>query len=95
MTIEIKWTDKDPASGERRYLRAEKYAGEWSFSYRLTRRDVSWRRLTPTRAMWEYVLDGLERRYRRREGVDNRDVEEVQRLLRAWPEPEADEPKGK
>jgi hypothetical protein len=84
MTIEIKWTDTDPATGERRFLRAEKYAGKWGFSYRRQRRDVRWRRLQPTRAMWEHVLDSLKRRYRRREGVDDADVEQVERLLKAW-----------
>lgn len=86
MTIEIKWTDTDPDTGARRYLRALKYARVWTFSYRLQRRDVQWRVLEPTRAMWEYVLDGLKRRYRRREGVDDTDVAEVERLLRAWRE---------
>jgi hypothetical protein len=84
MTIEIKWTDTHPETGERRYLRAVKYAGEWSFSFRMQRRDVRWLRLEPTREMWEYVLDSLQRRYRRREGVDDKDVEQVERLLKAW-----------
>jgi hypothetical protein len=84
MTIEIKRNDKDPESGERRYLKAEKFAGKWRFSYRLQRRDVRWRDLQPTREMWEHVLDGLRRRYRRREGVEDDDVNEVERLLRQW-----------
>ena len=32
MAIEIKWNDKDPETGERRYLRAEKFAGKWRFN---------------------------------------------------------------
>ena len=82
--MEIKWTDTDPETGERRYLRAEKFAGKWQFSYRKQRRDVRWRRLEPTRAMWEHVLEGLRRRYRRREGVDDDDVEQVERVLANW-----------
>lgn len=82
MTIEIKWKDNDPDTGGRRYLRAVKYAGKWSFSYRLTRRDVSWLELEPTREMWEFVFDSLQRRYRRREGVDDADVDQVERLLK-------------
>jgi hypothetical protein len=84
MTIEIKWHDQHPDTGERRFLRAVKYAREWAFYYRMQRRDVRWLRLEPTRAMWEHVLDGLQRRYRRREGVDDDDVEQVERLLREW-----------
>jgi hypothetical protein len=92
MTIEIKWTDSHPETGQRRFLRALKWAGEWSFAYRLQKRDVSWRRLTPTRAMWEHVLDSLRRRLQRREGVSDEDVKEVERLLRQWREPEEENP---
>ena len=34
--------------------------------------------------MWEIVLDGLKRRYRRREGVSDEDVEQVERILKTW-----------
>ncbi len=88
--MEIKWTDTDPESGGRRFLRAEKFAGQWRFSYRLRRRDVQWRRLEPTRAMWDHVLQSLQNRYRRREGVSDEDVEQVERLLKNWRGP-ADE----
>ena len=82
MSIEIKWTDTDPETGARRWLRAEKFGGRWQFSYRLTRREVQWRRgLEPTPAMWEHVLDSLRRRYRRREGVDDQDVLQVEQIL--------------
>jgi hypothetical protein len=82
MSVEIKWKDTDPESGERRFLRAAKFAGEWHFSYRGQRRDVRWRPVQPTREMWEHVLDSLKRRYRRREGVSDEDVEQVERVLR-------------
>jgi hypothetical protein len=82
--MEIKWKDTDPASGERRFLRAAKFAGKWQFSYRLQRREVRWRPLTPTRAMWEHVLDSLRRRYRRREGVSDEDVWQVEQVLKLW-----------
>jgi hypothetical protein len=91
MSIEIKWNDTDPESGERRFLRAAKFAGEWHFAYRKQRRDVRWRHLEPTRQMWEHVLDSLQRRYRRREGVSDEDVEQVERLLIAWREPYGEE----
>jgi hypothetical protein len=87
MSVEIKWDDTDPQTGERRWLRAAKFAGDWHFSYRLHRRDVRWLPLEPTREMWEYVLDSLERRYRRREGVSDEDLARVQRILRELPRP--------
>jgi hypothetical protein len=87
MSIEIKWNDTDPDTGERRYLRAAKFAGKWRFSYRRQRRDVRWLGLEPTREMWEHVLEGLRRRYRRREGVSDEDVEQVEKVLKGWREP--------
>ncbi|HXG08520.1 MAG TPA: hypothetical protein VNK04_01905 [Gemmataceae bacterium] len=91
MPIEIKWTDSDPVTGSRRFLRAQKYAGKWTFSFRMQRRDVRWLRLEPTRAMWEHVLDSLKRRYRRREGVSDEDIEQVERLLKDWRERDEEE----
>jgi hypothetical protein len=85
MPIEIKWDDTDPDTGERRYIRAEKFAGEWQFSVRVRRRSEWVRGLVPTRAMWEHVLDALERRYRRREGVTDADLTQVRRILAKLP----------
>jgi len=93
-TIEIKWTDTDPETGERRFLCAEKFAGEWHFRWKLQRRGPWTRGLQPTCAMWEHVLDSLRRRYRRREGVDDADVEQVERILAAWREPKDEEDLG-
>ena len=87
MSTEIKWTDTHPETGGRRYLRADRFAGRWRFCYRNQRRDVRWRELKPTREMWEIVLDSLKRRYRRREGVSDEDVAQVERVLREWREP--------
>ncbi len=84
-TIEIKWTDTDPQTGQRRFLAAEKFAGEWSFRWKLQRRGPWTRGLQPTRAMWEHVLQSLRGRYRRRQGVTDQDVEEVERILARWP----------
>ena len=93
MPIEIRWTETDPETGERRILLAEKFAGEWTFKWRDKRRS-EWRKgLVPTRAMWEHVLDSLQRRYRRRQGVDDDDIAQVERILRELPVPrELDEP---
>ncbi len=89
--MEIKWTDHDPLSGEKRYLRAVRFAGFWKFQYRSTRRGI-WTRLhPPSLDMWEIVLDALQRRYRRREGVSDEDIQQVARIiheLRARLEPE-------
>jgi hypothetical protein len=87
MPIEIKWHDEDPHTGGRRYLCAEKFAGEWFFKWKLQRRGAWFKGLAPTKAMWEHVLDSLKRRYRRREGVSDEDVTQVERILKAWKEP--------
>jgi hypothetical protein len=87
MTIEIKWTDEDPESGQRRFLCAIKFAGQWSFKWKLQRRGDWTRGLQPTRAMWEHVLDSLQRRYQRREGVEDFDVRQVELILRDLKEP--------
>jgi hypothetical protein len=89
--IEIKWHDTDPETGQRRYLAAEKFAKQWHFRWKLQRRGDWTRGLQPTRAMWEHVLDSLKRRYRRREGVSDEDVEQVEKVLRDWKDPVGDE----
>jgi hypothetical protein len=81
MPIEIKWTDTDPATGERRYLCADKFAGQWRFKCRPHRRDEWTRGLEPTLEIWEHVLDSLHRRYRRREGVSDEDVDQVTKIV--------------
>ena len=84
--IEIKWHDTDPESGERRYLAADRFARVWAFRFRMQRRGDWTRGLEPTKAMWEHVLDSLERRYQRREGVSEEDVKEVRIILKQWRE---------
>jgi hypothetical protein len=91
MSIEIKWTDADPETGVRRFLAADKFGGVWRFRWKLQRRGAWTRGLQPTRAMWEHVLDSLKRRYRRREGVSDEDIEQVELVLKAWREPRDEE----
>ena len=79
--MEIKWHDIDPETGQRRYLCAERFAGVWKFRWKLKRRGQWTRGLEPTRAMWEHILDALERRYWRREGVELEDIEQVKKIL--------------
>ena len=85
--MEIKWTDIDPESGLRRFLCAERFAGVWSFKGKLQRRGDWTKGLQPTRAMWEHILDALQRRYRRREGVTDEDIEQVERIIKDLPVP--------
>ena len=83
--MEIEWTDDDPDSGEKRYVNAEKFARRWRFKVRHHRRAV-WNRDVPvSRDMLEALLDGLERRYRRREGVSDEDIADVKKVLGALP----------
>jgi nicotinate-nucleotide pyrophosphorylase (carboxylating) len=88
VTMEIKWHDVDPETGQRRYLCAKRFAGVWHFRWKLQRRGEWTRGLEPTRAMWEHVLESMQRRYRRREGVDDRDLAEVEKILRSLPNAE-------
>ena len=81
--MEIKWTDTDPNTGERRFLKAERFGGKWTFRHKYQRRGEWARGPHPTIDIWEIVLDALERRYRRREGVSEEDVQQVQRILTA------------
>jgi hypothetical protein len=81
--IEIKWHDIDAETGQRRYLCAERFARVWRFRWKLQRRGEWTRWLEPTRTMWEHVLDSLQRRYRRREGVTEEDIEQVEKILAA------------
>jgi hypothetical protein len=79
--MEIKWHDIDPDTGQRRYLCAERFGGVWKFRWKLQRRGDWTRGLEPTRAMWEHVVDALERRYWRREGVEEADIKQAKKLL--------------
>ncbi len=79
--MEIKWHDIDPETGKRRYLSAARFARVWEFRWKLTKRGDWTRGLAPTAEMWETVLDGLERRYWRRDGVEDSDLHQVKMLL--------------
>jgi hypothetical protein len=88
--VQIKWTDLDSETGERRFLCADRFAGEWRFRWKLERRGPWNDDLEPTRLMWETVLDNLRRRYRRREGVSDEDIEQVERILKRLPAEDAE-----
>lgn len=92
--MEIEWTDEDPGTGEKRSVRAERFARKWSFKTRSRRYDT-WRAVArPSRDMWETLLDALERRYPRREGVTDEDLKQVRATVAALPPEERDPPPG-
>jgi hypothetical protein len=79
--MEIEWTDEDPITGEKRYVRAQKFARQWQFHVRFRRR-TNWQPASEvSRDMWETLLDALERRYPRREGVTEEDLKQVRAIL--------------
>jgi len=89
--MEIKWVDADPDTGDRRWVRAERFSKKWTFTFRTSRRGVWEPGPPPTRAMWEHVLNMLERRYRLRHGVSDDDVTEVKRILAKMPKADVEE----
>lgn len=88
--MEIKWVDADPITGKCRWVRAERFSKKWTFAFRSQRRGV-WEPGLPTRAMWEHVLNMLERRYRLRRGVSDEDVGEVKKILAKVPKSDEEE----
>ena len=86
MPIEIQWTEQDANTGEKMFIKAEKWARQWSFKYRHRRREDWTKGLEPTRQMWEFILDKLKRRHARREGVSDEDILQVEKILRDWRE---------
>ncbi|VTU00802.1 unnamed protein product [Gemmataceae bacterium] len=79
--MEIEWTDAAPDTGERRYVSARKFARVWEFRVRFKRR-TNWEPPPEvTRDMWDTLLDALERRYRRREGVSDEDLAAVRKII--------------
>lgn len=77
--MEIEWVDEDPETGAKRSVRAVRFARKWTFKVR-SRRYENWQVVPePSRDMWETLLDALERRLPRREGVTDLDVKEVRR----------------
>ncbi len=85
--MHIDWIDTDPVTGEKRYVKAEKFARKWQFRVRFRRRYENWAEPEAvTRDMWETLLDALERRYPRREGVTDEDLKQVRAILAGLPE---------
>jgi hypothetical protein len=89
--MNIDWTDTDPVTGEKRFVQAEKFARKWSFKVRFRRR-TNWQPVEPTRDLLEVLIDALERRVPRREGVTEEDVARVRAELAKFPQEGAVEP---
>jgi hypothetical protein len=92
MSVDVQWTDTDPETGEKRFVSVEKFARDWHFKVRSRRRENWARPARVTRDMWETLLDALERRYRRREGVSEEDVRAVRKIIAEYREPPTVEP---
>jgi hypothetical protein len=84
--MEIQWTDRDPATGARRIVRAKRFAREWRFEVRPKRREDWAAAPAVTKGMWEELLDALERRLPRRDASEA-DVADVRKQLAEWREP--------
>ena len=93
--MNIDWTDTDPETGDKRFVCAEKFARKWRFLVRFRRR-TDWEDAPAvTRDMWETLLDALERRYRRREGVTDEDLAAVRKVIAGLkPAPQSDREDG-
>lgn len=81
MSVEIQWTEDDPATGAKRFVKVERFAGKWEFQVRAKRRDDWVAPAEITRDMWETLLDAVERRYTRREGISDADVSQLKHLI--------------
>lgn len=81
MSVDIQWNDTDPETGEKRFVCVERFAGKWTFKVRFRRREDWTVPAVVSRDMWEMLLDALERRYQRREGVSDADLTAVKKQI--------------
>lgn len=85
--MHLQWTDYDPETNERRFIRAERFAGKWTFAQRATRRGI-WEKIPePEKQLWIDLLESLERRLARREGIELADVGMVKKMIENWKDP--------
>jgi len=80
MSVEIQWTEDLP-DGTSRIVRVERFARGWNFAVRSGRRTPWEVPATITVAMWEDLLEALERRIQRSEGVTEADIAGVRKEL--------------
>jgi len=81
MSVDIQWTDVCPITGEKRFVSAARFAREWKFKVRYKRREEWQLNVQFTREMWEELLDAVNRRLPRREGVTDWDVGYIKQQL--------------
>jgi hypothetical protein len=86
--VDIQWTDQDPETGERRFVCADRFAREWRFKVRHRRREDWDENCKVTLEMWETLLDAMERRHQRREGIEDFELKMIRKIIANWkPEP--------
>lgn len=83
--MELKWTENDSETGERRHYEAQRHGRSWRFRAKIGRRGEN-SPIEPTRDHWESVLEIMLRKYQRRDGVDETDLAEVERILEQLPD---------
>ncbi len=81
MSVEIQWNGTCPDTGGRRIIQAERFARGWRFKYRNHRRDDWTRWPDVPKEVWEELLEALERRVQRNEGVTDADIRFVRQTL--------------
>ena len=79
--MDIQWNDTDPETGAKRFVSAEKFSRKWQFHVRFRRREDWTQNVPPTNEMWDTLLDAIERRYQRREGIDDEDLASVRKIV--------------
>lgn len=84
--MDIQWNDTDPITGEKRFVCAEKFARSWRFKVRFKRREDWAQNTPPTLEMWQELLDAIERRFQRGDGIDEADVASVRKIVAEWKE---------
>ena len=84
--MELQWTDTDPATGAKRFVRATRFARQWRFDVRPRRRTDWGPAPLVTKTMWEDLLDALERRLPRRE-VTEAEVAAVRKQVDDYSDP--------
>ena len=82
--MEVTVFDTDPETGQKRQITAERFGGRWTFKHKVGRRGETRPGPEPTRAVWEAILETMESRCQRRQGVSSQDVDSVKRLLAAF-----------
>lgn len=85
MSVAVQWTDTDPVTGEKRFVSAERFGKVWKIYIRARRRENWEPPAVVTRDMLEVLQDAIQRRYQRREGVSDVDLEWVRKALAALP----------